>query len=270
MKFKRPRLAPAILALSILTFGGGIRLWNPDFPERLERMTYDLRVRAAGKFPAPAATNLAFVSMEESSIAAVKNGKVGFHFGLYWPREVYGRLVDELNEEGAKAVGFDILFAELRPDHPSVLMANGSLLESDDFFARQMRRAGTTLLAATPEIFPPALFATNAFALGGITSEKDADGTLRSIKAFHDLRHWHRLFQKLAADPEIRADLAHARLVPGKIILPLAGSTNTITVDVDAENNFHLADFVGDRLPPGLAPTAKAFTDTRVWQMASC
>ena len=40
-----------------------------------------------------------------------------------------------------------------------------------------------------------------------------------------------------------------------------------IKVPIDAENNFELADFFGDKLPPGVAPKAKAFTDERVWQM---
>ena len=35
---------------------------------------------------------------------------------------------------------------------------------------------------------------------------------------------------------------------------------------MDAETNFELADFVGDKLPPGSAK-AKAFTDERVWHM---
>jgi hypothetical protein len=48
--------------------------------------------------------------------------------------------------------------------------------------------------------------------------------------------------------------------------LPQPGTTN-VSVPVDAENNFELADFVGDKLPPGVAPKAKAFTDERVWHM---
>jgi CHASE2 domain-containing sensor protein len=117
-------------------------------------MTYDLRARAALHFPAPAATNLAFVSMEESSITAVKNGKLGYHFGLYWPRQVYGRLIEELSAQGAKTVAFDVLFGELRHDHPPVQMADGSLMESDDFFALQMHRAGNVLLAVEPDLVP--------------------------------------------------------------------------------------------------------------------
>src|ERR1035437_416084 len=111
-------------------------------------MTYDLRARWAFHFPVPAATNLAFISIEESSITAVRSGKLGYHFGLYWPRQVYGRLVEELSAQGAKTVAFDVLFGELRTDHPLVTMANGNFIESDDFFALQMRHAGHVLLAA--------------------------------------------------------------------------------------------------------------------------
>src|SRR5471032_2405275 len=77
----------------------GVRLLHLDFFDRLERITYDLRVRTALHFPAPAATNLAFVSMADSSIAAVKSGALGYKFGLYWPRQVYGRLVEELSAQ---------------------------------------------------------------------------------------------------------------------------------------------------------------------------
>jgi class 3 adenylate cyclase len=267
VQLKRPKRAPLTLALLVLAFVCGLRLFNPDFLERLERLTYDVRVRAAQNFPTPAATNLAFVSMEDSSIAAIKNGALGYHYGLYWPRQVYGRAVEELSAQGAKAVAFDVLFGELRPDHPPVQMADGSLIESDDFFALQMRRAGNVLIARTPDVTPPGLFVTNALALGDISTEKDADGILRRVKAFHDFRQWHPLFQQLAADPEIGADLDHARFAPGKILLPQSGTTNVIEISVDAENNFAVADFVGDKLPAGLAPRAKAFTNQRVWHM---
>jgi CHASE2 domain-containing sensor protein len=115
VKFKRPKLTPLLIALSVLALVCGVRALRLDFPERLERMTYDLRVRAARHFPAPVATNLAFVSIEESSIKAVQSGKLGYRFGLLWPRQVYGRLVDELSAQGAAAVGFDVLFGERRP-----------------------------------------------------------------------------------------------------------------------------------------------------------
>ncbi len=254
-----------MLAVLVIAFICGLQLLHLDFSERLERITYDWRVRMALHFPAPAATNLAFVVMEDSSIAAVKSGDLGYKFGLYWPRQVYGRLVEELSAQGAQAVAFDVLFGELRNDHPPVQMADGSLIESDDFFAQQMRHAGNVIIAITPELRPPDLFATNALALGSISTDKDSDGTLRRVEAFHIYHHWHPLLKKAAA--EFGLDLDQAQFAPGKIVLPQTGTTNFVTIPIDAENNFSLADFVGDKLPPDGAPKAKAFTDERVWHM---
>ena len=273
MKLKHLKHAPIVPAFAVLALVCGLRLAGLDFFDRLERMTYDLRARTALHFPTPAATNLAFVAISEDSIKAVRNGhldddqsqKIGFHFGLYWPREVYGRLVAELSDQAAQAVAFDVLFNELRPDHPPVQMADGSLIENDDYFARQMRRAGNVILADTGDATLPALFATNALALGDVTAVKDSDGVLRRVRAFRDYRRWHPLFQK-AAD-QFGLDLAGATFAPGKIILPQTGTTNTVDITVDAENNFSLTNFLGNQLPPGAPPTAKAFTDQRVWQM---
>ncbi len=267
MKFKRFKRTPLLIALSVLALVCGVCALHLDFLERLERMTYDLRVRAASGFPAPAATNLAFVSIEESSIKAVQDGQLGYRFGLLWPRQVYGRVVDELAAQGAEAVGFDVLFGELRPDHPSVQIGTNIFQreESDNFFADQLHRAGNVILAMTPELSPPRLFATNALALGDISTERDTDGILRRVKAFRDVRHWHPLFEMAATS--FGLDLSGAKFVPGKIILPQTGTTNCVEVAVDAENNFQISDFAGDKLPPGVAPTAKAFTTERVWHM---
>ena len=260
VKFKPLKRAPVLLAIAVLALVCGLRLAGLDFFERLERMTYDFRARTALHFPAPAATNFAFVSIEESSIDAVKNGSVGFHFGLYWPREVYGRLVAELSAQGADAVGLDVLFSDLRPDHPLVQMADGSFVASDDYFALQMRRAGNVILADTGDAPLPGLFATNALAIGDITTEKDSDGVLRRVRAFRDYRRWHPFFQKAATSFDL--DLSGAKLTPGKIILPQTGTTNTIEIPVDAENNFDRAAF-----DKRLSGKARAFTDQRVWQM---
>jgi class 3 adenylate cyclase/CHASE2 domain-containing sensor protein len=267
VKFKRLKPAPLLIAVFVLGLVCGLRLLQLDFLERLERMTYDWRVRVARHFPAQTATNLAFVAIEESSLKAVQSGRLGYRFGLLWPRQVYGRVVDELAAQNARAIGFDVLFGELRPDHPPVQMADGRLEESDDFFAGVMQRAGNVMLGSTPELPPPRLFATNALIVGDISTEKDSDGVLRQVKAFRDGRQWHPLFRQLAADPEIAADLDRARLAPGKIILPQTGTTNLIEVAVDAENNFQVSDFVGEPLPSGYPSKAKAFTEQRIWHL---
>ena len=71
-----------------------------------------------------------------------------------------------------------------------------AFIESDDFFAQQMRHASNVVIAITPELHPPDLFATNALALGGISTDKDSDGTLRRVEAFHTYHRWHPLLKK--------------------------------------------------------------------------
>lgn len=266
MKLQGPWRAPALISGGVIVLVALARLAQPAFLERLERLTYDQRVRVALRFPAPVATNLGFVFISDESIAAVKSGELGFRFGLYWPRQVYGRLVEELAAQGARAVAVDVLFGELREDHPSVHLADGRFMESDEYFAHQLRRAGNVILATTPELEPPLLFATNAAALGDISTDKDPDGSLRRARLFRIYRRWHPLFKQVEADPGYGVDLRRARCEPGRIVLPRVNGEE-IVIPVDAENRFELADFVGDRLPPGVPPKARAFTDERVWHM---
>ena len=224
-------------------------------------MTFDARVRIAQKFSSVAATNLAFVSMEESSIAAVKtNDFLAYHFGLYWPRQIYGRLLEELSAQGARAVAFDILFDSLRHDHPAVLMADGGTMESDEFFAQQMRLSGNALIAVTPEINPPKLFATNALAHGNIATEKDSDGILRRARAFIIVRRWHPLIERAALKNGV--NLTNLILEPDKIVLPVANEKSLeIALDENGDMNLKGKD-------NSAAPTkAKPFTDERIWLM---
>lgn len=274
MKLQPLKRTPVILALTVLLLVCLVRLLPLVFPphwdllEQMERITYDLRSRAALHFPNPAATNLAFVAMEDSSIDAVKNDRyLDYHYGLYWPRLIYGRVVEELSAQGAQAVAFDILFGELRSDHPMVSLPNGKYLESDDFFALQEHQAANVIIAATPQIAPPELFITNALATGDVSTEKDSDGTLRRVCAFHLARRWNPLISQVAADPEIDLDLKHAIFQPGKILLPQNGTTNIVALSVDAQTNFQTADLLGAPLPAGVPTQARAFSDEPIWQM---
>jgi len=260
VKLKPLKRAPVLLALAVLALICGLRLAGLDFFERLEWMTYDLRARTALHFPAPAATNLAFVSMEDSSIAAIRHGLLGRPYGLYWPRHVYGRVVEELSAQGAKAIAFDILFGELRPDHAPVLMLDGGLVESDEYLALQIRHASNVISAFTAEVTPPDLFATNSLGIGDISTERDSDGVLRRVKSF-ELK-WHPAFKSAARQMGINLD--QARIGPDKIVLPLPGGTN-ITVALDRDGNFDLADFVGNKIPKGWKRFDKPFG--RVWDL---
>ena len=266
MTIKPAKHAPVLVAGAVIVLVCFLQLLRLDFFERLERMTYDLRAQAALRFPAPAATNLAFVSIDESSIKAVLSGDLGYSFGLLWPRQVYGRLIDELSDEGAKAVGFDVLFGELRHDQQDpVQMADGRLMESDDYFALQMSQANNVILAVTPDVRPPIEFVTNALALGDISTEKDSDGVLRRVKSFRIYRRWHPYIQDAAGQFEL--DLDHAIVKPGKIVVPQLNATNVVEIPIDSQTNFSSSDFFGDKLPPGVPAHARAFTDEVIWHM---
>ncbi|HEY5911558.1 MAG TPA: adenylate/guanylate cyclase domain-containing protein [Verrucomicrobiae bacterium] len=268
VKLKPIKGVPVLVASAVIALVCGLRVLDWQWCERLERMTFDMRARQALRFSRTATTNLGFVYIDEDSLRRVANGSLGFRFGREWPRQVYGRLVHELAEQGARAIAIDIIFAERRPDHPPVLMADGSVgPESDEFFAAEMRRAGNVILALTPQTTLPRLFLTNAAALGDILTDKDEpEGVLRRAKAFRMYRRWHPAFQQMEADPEFGVDLRRARVEPGRIVLPRRG-LEPITIPLDGSGNFDLADFGGDRLPAGVARKAKPFTEERIWHM---
>jgi class 3 adenylate cyclase/CHASE2 domain-containing sensor protein len=268
VKLKPFKRTPALIACVVISLICFIRLLHPDLFERLERMTFDMRVRFALRFQSPVATELGFVFINEESVKKVWDGSVGYHFGLLWPRQVYGAVIDELTRQHARAIAIDIVFGELRQDHAPVQLADGSIgLESDDYFAQQMRRAGNVILAITPEKTAPDLFLTNAAALGDIFADKDSDGILRRAAAFRIYRRWHPAFRQMESDPTYAVDLVKARVEPGRIVLPRPAALGDIVIPVDANGAFDLADFGGTNLPAGMPRHAKPFAEMRVWHM---
>ncbi len=260
MKSKPFKLVPGLIALGVVLFVCILRLLRLEFFERLECISYDYRARQALKFSPSVATNLGFVYISEESVRAVWNGSLGFRFGLYWPRQVYGRLVDELSQQGAKAVAFDVIFGELRPDQASVQVGT-NFLESDQFFADEIRGASNVVIALTREVTPPPLFLTNAMAVGDITTEKDPDGILRRVRIFRVYTNWNSAFQKIEADPEYGVDLNNVQVEPRQLILRRQGADD-IKFPLDEDGNFDLADIAG-----GSSRKAKPFTVRRAWHM---
>jgi class 3 adenylate cyclase/CHASE2 domain-containing sensor protein len=272
--FKR---VPVLIALGVILLACFVRWQSFSFLEHIERMTYDMRAREALKFSPAVATNLGFVFVDEEAVKAVGNGSLGYTFGLLWPRQVYGRVVQELTEQGARAIALDVVFSELRRDHAPVQMADGRLVESDQFFALQARRGSNTIIAVhdstVPEVLVtnapisdvtvPDLFVTNALALGDITTEKDEDGILRRVKLFRNYRRWHWAFRQAAEEAEL--DLKDARVEPRQIVL--TNQAQEFKVPLDEHGDFDLADFGGENLPAGVPRKAKPFVDERVWHM---
>ena len=266
VKFKPLKLVPALIVLSVVVGFSLIRIMDWDLFERLECMTYDMRLRQALRSPSPVSTNLGFIFIDEDSIRAVQDRSLGYSFGLYWPRQVYARVVSELREQGARAIAFDVIFGNLRPDHPPVLLSGNRVMESDEFFAYELQQASNVLLAVTRDLEPPMLFATNAVALGDISTDKDPDGILRKARAFQVYRQWHQAFRDVEADSGYGVDLRLAKITGSALVLPRS-SGEEIRFPLDEQGRFALADFYGDNLPEGMPDRAKPFTDRRVWHM---
>jgi len=234
---------------------------------RLELLSYDWRARQAAEKPISASTNLGFVFISDESIEALNNGALDYRVGLYWPRHVYGRLIRELSQQGATAVGFDVLFPDQRPDHSTNQVPDG--LSSDTFFARELRRAGNIVLAADKGVVPHDQFRTNALMIGDISASKDSDGVLRRARAFETYYLWHPLV-KLAAS-KYGFDLRQPRFQRGRISFPISGGLLRKVYKLDEEGNFDAAELfekLTGKQPKGVVrPFQKPYQSLRVWDM---
>lgn len=270
-----------------------------DLIPRLERITYDWRVRLAQNFPSPGATNLAAVFIDETTVQWLADGLLGIRTSWPFPRHLHGQIVAELAAQGARQVGFDVLFGGLNPDASPIALpktealavgfteaelsqyqtyphlievpghppreVEGVTIESDDFFAVQLRRSSNVVLAAETGqgVFPPPLFRTNA-TIGNIFAPKDPDGVLRRIKPFTVIRNWHPLLQEFAGSHGF--DLSKAIVEKNQIILQNSESDQRI-IPIDAQQQFSppaLFPDSADAIAPALA---KAYTEERLWHM---
>jgi len=242
-------IAAAVIALVCLVQALPRFLPRFDVFQRLEWMSYDWRARQVASGRSVAATQFGAVFIDDYSLKAINDN---FQFAWPWPRQLYGRLVAELSAEGAQTIGFDILFRELQPPSPdTALTIHGQTVDSDDFFAAQMRRTSNVVLAVLAEkirdhwqaLLPVDKFRTNAWMVGHITSDVDSDGVLRRAKAYYDDpehgRIWH-LGIVLAARA-LKLNLSGAIITPGKVVLRGdRGAQRTIPVD---ENGFFYLDW---------------------------
>ncbi|HMJ92074.1 MAG TPA: adenylate/guanylate cyclase domain-containing protein, partial [Candidatus Acidoferrum sp.] len=276
MKWKSPALVPVLICAGVALLISGFEVlshFEPRFTlfSRVEWMTYDWRVRLAARQSPPAATNLGFVAITDDSIKALLNGTLPYKFGLYWPRQVHGRLVDELRQQGAKAVGFDVVFAERRPDHKPIIVSN-AVIDSDIFFAQQLRSAGNVILPAEHGLPPHSLFRTNASGIADISARREVDGTLRRARPFTDVLIWDPLIQQFAF--LYGCDLANARITTDQILLPDAEGGPQV-IPILANNDFDriavgrqmVERNTGTKPPPQPPVLVQAFTHIRLWQM---
>ncbi len=280
MTASKAKLIPYAIAIGVIAFVSylqSLRHWSDkgiviEELEELEWKTYDLRVRSALRHRAPCSTNLGFVRIDDPDIKNIADGSGGdldYQYGLYWPRAVYAHLVTELKAQEAKLVAFDVLFGELRHDHPPVVLSTNEVpLSSDEFFARRVREAGNVALATSENLAPAPLFMGSPRVLGDISMEKDSDGVLRRARAFKVLRSWHTVIERYAS----RYGFDPNKAIAGGAELLKVGTTTKVLVQIplDAENTYDISAFKAnfEDLPPArFSMRGKAYRDQRVWHM---
>lgn len=269
MKVSPRKLIPLGLCAVAAALVSALQVWVEksgefDLPRRLEWMTYDWRARLALKVPLPQPPNIGFVFVNDETIERVLRGAFGYKAGLYWPRHVYGRLVHELDAQGAEAIGFDVLFPDLRPDHPSVRLPDGTTNSSDFYFARSLRESGKVILGGVADAPLPELFRTNAWTVGDISARRDPDGILRRTKAFEDYVLWHPAIRDAAAA------LDGFSCSTNRLSFLSSGGYR-IDVPVAADGTFDLTTLLegarGIKVPGKTRRIEKAFVRQRAWDL---
>ncbi len=276
MTLSKAKLIPYAIAVGVIAFVcflQSLRHWSTrgQVIEELELKTYDLRQRAALTHQPDCATNLAFVYISDDDIKNIADGSGGeldYRYGLYWPRAVYGRLVTELKSQGAKLTAFDVLFGELRHDHPQVIVSsNQAPLSSDEFFATCLSAAGNAVIATSDGLAPNPLFLGSARTIGDISSDRDTDGVLRQARAFRTVRFWHTVIERYAA----RYGFDPKQATEGGATLSVEGSTQKVVVRIplDSENNYDITAFKAnfEEGGPKFSMRGKAFREQRIWHM---
>ncbi|MGB0582740.1 MAG: CHASE2 domain-containing protein, partial [Limisphaerales bacterium] len=245
------------------------RFWTEeDDPfERLEWVTYDWRAKAAEARQPPVATNLAFLAITDETIREIAEG-VRINLpptGLYWPRSLYGRVVRELNLQGAQAIAFDVIFSDRRVDHDAdltnvvsitevdaagvtnqVLRTNVTFIRSDGLFRDQMSMGSNVVIGSTPNLLPHPIFRDVAH-LGDISSYPDEDGVLRRTRPFSTYRVWEgNIIQQVKMGKGLNLDSAEIR--PNSIVFRDNTQTNSYRLVLNQDGQFDLRQMTADLL----------------------
>jgi len=135
-----------------------------------ENLTWAWRVRALAH-PSPATAKIKIITLDQGSLdwAKEENG-----LGWPWPRETYTYLLDFLNRDQPRAIGFDVLFSE-----PSVYG-----VADDSALALRVRQTGKVILShqgREDEIKLVDELAESAASLAYTGAPPDDDGIYRRL-----------------------------------------------------------------------------------------
>ncbi len=171
----------------------GERARDFDVFHRLELILYDLRVRQATPFATPLSTNLGMVTITDSTLRRLSKGfPLGEAYVPPYPRHLYGRVIRELNRQGATAIGMDILLPDTRSNDREVeWVEDGATndISSDKFLINVMKKFGNVYVGALTDLPPARGFRGAAADLAGVDSSRDVDGSVRRVYAFQECEY---------------------------------------------------------------------------------
>lgn len=159
-----------ILVIMVLALSLAGLVW------RIDNVLYD----AAQKFiDRDIPQDVVLVAIDEQSL---------FELGRWpWSRRLHAQLIDRLRSDGAKVIGFDVMFSEPQHEDP----------QADRLLARALSKAGNVVLPVViekvrrngqlVETLPLPELVANASALGRVHAELDADSIARSISLWEGL-----------------------------------------------------------------------------------
>jgi PAS domain S-box-containing protein len=191
-----------------------------DAPQRLNFWLYDTLITT---YPAEISPDIALVAIDEKSLD---------EFGQWpWPRDVHGRLIQQLDRSGAETIVFDILFSEATPNDPvlaSAMRAHGQVILPFHLYPLSSDQLISAHIPA-PEL------AAAAAAIGHAHVELDEDGIARGTYLRNGLgnRLWPSL--ALAATGSKVSSGAHPDVPPYTNVrelyraVPLGGSAGAVT-----------------------------------------
>ncbi len=279
MQLKRATSAPVLIAVCVIVLACAVELSGLKLFKELEFRTYDARVKLTYQLDrsSAVATNLSFVDINDYTIALVNAGLLGKPYGLYWPRHVYGAALRELAFDDAKAVGFDVIFAEKRSDQMVDLVDADTKQTnrgaSDWLFATDLRNSGVAIISADSDVMPHPFFATNALAVANITVERDSDGVLRRDLPFKDYRDWHPFIRQFAAKDGIilndtKFDSNQITFFRATYNIGTNGEKQreAVIVPVNHDGMIDTTTFVNP-LPPGLPAQFAPYSTYRAWSL---
>jgi CHASE2 domain-containing sensor protein/signal transduction histidine kinase len=211
-------------ALLLLVFTGFIAA--SGWLQRWDLLFYDLQM---GFMSRAASDDIVIVAVDEKSLQALGRWP--------WSRGVHADMVDRLTQAGAKAIVFDILFAE--PDRSNLEEDNRfiqSVAASERVFLPvilEKYRQGGTLIESMP--MPP--LANVAAGLGHVHIDLDTDGIARGFYLYEGIgqANW----------PHLMLSLLHW-LAPEKFKKDhFAPREQTPEVQLISRRNHHLIPYVG-------------------------